>query len=199
MAVVFVAVVVILIMAMLGFRITYAPELENDWEAISAVASWVGVLASFLAIWYAIQVPKTIADRQDKIALFEKRYECFLFFEECFELFRLSLKKNADNEIIGQVCIMLDIQAMEDLNKYIFENKLRRFEFLIHQMAFLFPKVKENDVMKLYYALSLYLFAIWKQKNIEETKRKYMDAMAKFREYSNEIWDSMTISESKNT
>lgn len=75
------AAVVIFIMAMLGFRITYAPELENDWEAISAVASWVGafiscvgVLASFLAIWYAIQVPKTIADRQDQIALFEKRY-----------------------------------------------------------------------------------------------------------------------------
>lgn len=79
-AVVLVAVVVILIMAMLGFRITYAPELENDWEAISAVASWVGVIASVFAILCAIQVPKTLADRQDKIALFEKRYNAYSSF-----------------------------------------------------------------------------------------------------------------------
>ena len=72
-----------------GFRITYAPELENSWEAISAVAAWVGIIvsvasavASFMAVWYAIQVPKKIVDRQDKIALFEKRYESFYFFFE---------------------------------------------------------------------------------------------------------------------
>ena len=81
-----------------GFRITYAPELENSWEAISAVAAWVGIIvsvasavASFMAVWYAIQVPKKIADRQDKIALFEKRYESFSFFEECVMLYKKSL------------------------------------------------------------------------------------------------------------
>ena len=56
-----------------GFRITYAPELENSWDAISGVAAWVGIVvsiasavAAFMAVWYAIRV----ADNQNKIALF---------------------------------------------------------------------------------------------------------------------------------
>ena len=79
-------VVVLIIVSILffcGFHITYAPELETSWDAVSTVASWVGVLvsavgvvASFIAIWYAIQVPKKIAEQQNKIALFEKRLEC---------------------------------------------------------------------------------------------------------------------------
>ena len=84
-------VVIAFVMAKFGWRITYAPDLENSWDAISAVATWVGVVisafgvvASVVAIWYAIQVPKKIADRQDKIALFEKRYECFQFFQNVF-------------------------------------------------------------------------------------------------------------------
>ncbi len=60
-----------------GFRITYAPELENSWDAISACAAWAGVVMSFVAIMFAIWVPIRIANRQDKIALFEKRYEIY--------------------------------------------------------------------------------------------------------------------------
>lgn len=66
-----------LILFLCGFRITYAPELDNSWEAVSAVASWVSVIMSFLAVMAAVWIPKRIADRQDKIALFEKRYELY--------------------------------------------------------------------------------------------------------------------------
>ena len=55
----------IFLMYQMGFRITYVPDLENSWNAISGTASWVsvivsvlGVIASFLAVWSAIQVPK---------------------------------------------------------------------------------------------------------------------------------------------
>lgn len=61
----------------LGFRITYAPELENRWEAISAAAAWAGVVTSFIAIMVAIQIPKKIAEQQNKIALFEKKYSVY--------------------------------------------------------------------------------------------------------------------------
>lgn len=60
-----------------GFRITYAPELENSWGAISAFASWASVIASAVAILVAIRIPSVIADRQNKIALFEKRFEVY--------------------------------------------------------------------------------------------------------------------------
>lgn len=61
----------------IGFRITYNPALENSWDAVSAFAAWAGVIASFISILIAIRVPQKIADRQDKIAIFEKRMECY--------------------------------------------------------------------------------------------------------------------------
>lgn len=71
-------------MYLFGWRVTYLPELENSWDAVSAVAAWGGVIvaiasttASFLAVWFAIQVPKKIAEQQNKIALFEKRYQVY--------------------------------------------------------------------------------------------------------------------------
>lgn len=69
--------VFLLLMYQMGFRITYAPDLENSWNAISATASWVSAIASFLAVWSAIQVPKKIAERQIKVDLFEKRYRVY--------------------------------------------------------------------------------------------------------------------------
>lgn len=57
------------VMALFGWRITYAPNLENSWDAISAVAAWAGVIGAVLAIFSAIWV----ANRQNKIALIEKR------------------------------------------------------------------------------------------------------------------------------
>lgn len=43
---------VFLLLFGLGFKITYAPELENDWEAISAVGEWVGaIIIPFVILW----------------------------------------------------------------------------------------------------------------------------------------------------
>mgnify|MGYP005779088331 CR=1 FL=1 len=77
MAAILIVAVVAFVMALFGWRITYAPEMENSWDAVSAVATWAGVFASVFAIVFAIRVPKKIADRQDRIALFEKRYGAY--------------------------------------------------------------------------------------------------------------------------
>lgn len=71
----FSAVLLVVIMYILGFRITYSPGLENNWDAISGCAAWAAVVVSGLAIYFAIQAPKKIAEEQNRIALFEKRYE----------------------------------------------------------------------------------------------------------------------------
>lgn len=78
------ALAIFLALFLCGFRISYSPELESSWDAVSAVAAWAsvilaiaGVIASFVAIWCAIQVPKKIAEEQNKVSLFEKRYEAY--------------------------------------------------------------------------------------------------------------------------
>ena len=67
------ALIVAILLWLLGFRITYAPSLENSWDAISACAGWAGAIFSLVAILVAIQIPKKIAEQQNRIALFEKR------------------------------------------------------------------------------------------------------------------------------
>lgn len=85
-ALLLVLIFVIVMFYSLGFRITYAPEIENSWNAVSAVSSCVGVLASFIAIWFAIRVPKQIAEQQNKIALFEKRFNFYQALMKCISL-----------------------------------------------------------------------------------------------------------------
>lgn len=55
-----------------GIYITYG-QMENIWDVISTIASWFGVAASISAVWFAVRV----ADKQNKIELFEKRYEIY--------------------------------------------------------------------------------------------------------------------------
>ena len=95
-------VLVIVVLYIIGFRITYAPELENSWEAVSAVATCVGVLASFMAIWFAVQVPKKIAEQQNKIALFEKRHKLYKQFAEFYN-FSLSVGYAFSSERIQEL------------------------------------------------------------------------------------------------
>lgn len=92
-------VVVLLVGLWRGFRITYSPTLENSWSAISGVADWVGVIisilsaiASFMAVWYAIRV----ADKQNQITLFEKKYELFEIVFNC-KIFSDSIKDVKNN------------------------------------------------------------------------------------------------------
>lgn len=73
---------VALVLWFLGFRITYAPTLENSWDAISACAGWAGAIFSLIAILVAIQIPKKIADRQDRVALLEKRIQTYAAIQD---------------------------------------------------------------------------------------------------------------------
>ena len=81
---IFIIILLVVFLYCIGFRITYAPELETSWNAVIAFANWgsvfvslAGVIASFLAVWFVIIVPKQIANRQYKIDLFEKRLICY--------------------------------------------------------------------------------------------------------------------------
>lgn len=76
----FIVVLIVMLLYFIGFRITYSPELETSWDAISACAAWAGAVMSFFAVMVAVWIPKKIADRQDKIALFEIRYKLYYDF-----------------------------------------------------------------------------------------------------------------------
>lgn len=180
------------IMALLGFRITYAPKLETSWDAVSAVAAWVGVLvaimstvASFLAIWFAIQIPKKIADRQDKIALFEKRYECFQTFEKCHILYVNLKEKHCTVEELRQLTKYVFTKPnWEGVTKEALEEEILRYEYSIHQMEFLFPDITAEDANQLYIHVKDVLWTIFADKFdhkvMQQDRDKYVTYMKNF-------------------
>lgn len=181
-----VLVFVIVMLYGLGFRITYAPELENSWNAVSAVATCVGVLASFIAIWFAIRVPKKIAEEQNKIALFEKRYEFYYVLLKCKTLSNglQNLKKPISNKSFNKL-VVLSIYSNPNIFK-----KDSEFEMAAESIKKIFAV---NDILKsgkfLFdfdvesYVLSicdkLVDFAVEKEAIPQENIQKYLDDIQK--------------------
>lgn len=161
-------VVVLIIVSILffcGFRITYAPELETSWDAVSAVAAWAGVITSFIAIWFAIQVPRKIADRQDKIALFEKRVACFAMLETQRELY-FSIKDEIDVEKIKHsVAVIYCTDFLSDFNKINFHVLMNNLINQCTQMSFLFDGINYKEANELGITFGKFIAALYNTDN----------------------------------
>lgn len=167
----------IIVAFLLGLRITYAPELENSWDAISAVASWASVAASFFAVWAAIQIPKKIAKKQDAIALFEKRYELYAelykwhyLAEEIIEL------ANSTDEARGVFDVLYnDISGdVNEILNYV-EAMYNQINGEINKVQFLFP-LKQKDCKEISSFISIARKVLMEDefdKNFGDLKKKF--------------------------
>lgn len=161
-------VLVAFVMSVFGWRITYAPELENSWSAISAFADWVGVfvsaigvISSFVAIWYAIQVPKEIADRQDKIALFEKRLTCYEMLETQ-RLLYFSIKDEDKIDLIKSgVALAYGADCFYDFDKINFPILVDKISNQCTQMCFLFDGIEYREVSELAVAFGAFVSTLY--------------------------------------
>lgn len=86
-----------------GFRFVYPEQFENSWNAVSGIAAWAGVVvsalsavASFLAIVFAVRV----ADKQNKISMFEKRYKIYETFNRFKDFSRELKSRKSDKDIL---------------------------------------------------------------------------------------------------
>ena len=164
-----------------------------DWLAV--IFSFVSIAISGVAIWFAVQVPKKIADKQDKIALFEKRYECFQLFEKCYILYRQIKDKDYTlEELRRKSRYILGKLNWEDITREVAIKQIEQYEYILHQMDFLFPEIDENDTCQLYITLQAFLVSVIEDEGIDESKKKYIESMQNFYEkHSNTIFDSLRI------
>lgn len=139
-----------------GFRITYPSELETSWNAVSAVAAWAGVIMSSGAIIVAIWIPKKIADRQDKIALSEKRIQCYITTRKIF-IFCIAISdRKLTNDIIiknyklnlGDANGILKIKDSESINLDLADVcAFEQYSALVHSGQFLLKNYDSNFVL----------------------------------------------------
>lgn len=134
--------VIVCVMILCGWRFTYAPELENNWEAVSGVSGWFGVVASFMAVWYAVRV----ADRQNQITLFEKKYELYEIVMNCailsYSLEDVKTNREVQISFLAILCYnSMDGDKVTD-NAYISAKQIAIFQKL-NQIPFLFKNIEE--------------------------------------------------------
>lgn len=145
--------VFVLALYLLGFRITYDPAIITDWDAVSAGISLLGVLVSGVAIYYAVQVPKKIADRQDRIALFEKRFEVYselrsmrAFAKLILEtLEHLKMKYHPlDIQMLVSMAYGIDFRSDQEYMAF-----FRSILPIFHEISLLFPEISNRDARKI--------------------------------------------------
>lgn len=158
-----------------GWRITYAPELANDWDAISAMAAWAGAIGTVAAVFSAIHV----ANQQNKIALFEKRYKIFQLYDSCtiFSELLESLKNqnglSSNNIQVLFLAVFYDIPMGEKINDFRFLHT--QYIAIIKQLKqsqFLFSREIELHLLKIANCLKDLTDAICRPETEDKLKNK---------------------------
>lgn len=171
-----------------GFRITYAPELENSWAAVSAFASWASVIPSVGAIVTAIWIPKRIAKRQDDIALFEKRLEVYNCIKNCYGFSQI-IQNSIANEYFDEYFLasfgdeVMGVNYKDTLHADV-QKVLRHTVHKIRQGAFLFDSEKKAMFNKLASSLSALVNCSVDHANFGGVRKEYISI-------ADEIWKDL--------
>ena len=154
------ALIVALSLYFLGFRITYDPTIITNWDAVSGCASWVGVVvsvaavvASIVAIFYAIRVPKEIANRQDQIAIFEKRLTCYSDIQQLMSCSELMKKCTVPTQIFQSFCSVygfLNSNVLEAVHQLVQIFNIK--QIVVTSGKFIFSKYDSDDAQELFHA-----------------------------------------------
>ena len=97
-------------------------------DYVQLVVTSLSVLISVVALFYAIKVPKKIAEEQNKIALFEKRYEVFQLFERCVSFNQALQKAETVADMRKDCMIFFDELKYEEIDLKIVAKKVYMFE-----------------------------------------------------------------------
>jgi len=181
-------VALVILFLILGFRITYAPWLKSDWTAIDAVGTWVAVIVSGIAIWTAIIIPKRIAENQNKIELFEKRYDFYNNLISCIS-FNKMLELCDNPELFDFIFVSAFTNYQDEKYEPGSEEYLKTKYSIcqslynsLKQGRFLFNFDMEKNVTKLCMLLMTMVYSESLPNNYLESRAEYMSVTKELEE-----------------
>lgn len=142
------------ILFLVGFKFTYQPQLENNWDAISAVGQWIGVVITGVLTAIIIWQTQKNSKRELSLNLLNKRREIFNilknFLEYCehyeeitdaskrlglidrYKFLNLTMESanisTAQLEILGDAQLYFDKEYADKIEK------IKQLALLIHTM-----------------------------------------------------------------
>lgn len=158
-----------------------------NFENILAIIAIIVSVASIIVVAY-------FSYKQNKIALFEKRYDAFQLFERCVS-FAKSLETSETLDDMKKDCMaFFDDLKCEELNIKMIKKKVFQFEYRIHQMEFLFKRLDEQDCNSLYTSLWNVMIAIIENEEVDIHRNNYINTISKFaKKYNKIIWSKLRL------
>lgn len=171
---------------------------NNALDYIQFIANILSIVISAMALFVSVRVPNKIAKQQNSIALFEKRYEVFQFYEKCVA-FTNAIKRDQTVEEMQKSCdISFEINCKKtSLNEML--TLLSKFEHTTHQLHFLFPQITDEDAKSLYLALYHLILQIvetdkYVEKDVTGAKENYILESESFRnKYEKVLFSQLEI------
>ena len=173
---------------------------ELSWmDYVQLILTIITIIVSAVALIFAIRIPRKIAEEQNKIALFEKRYNIFQFYEKCVS-FSNALKRSETLDEIKRSCdFSFEIKCEQtDFNEMML--LLEKFEYTAHQLHFLFPGIIDEDANSLYLALYHFILQMVEVdkvvvRDISGAKNTYISEMENFKKkYEKIIFEQLELS-----
>ncbi len=163
-------------------------------DYIQMIFTVVGVIISAVALIFAIRIPRKIAYEQNKIALFEKRFQAYFAFQ------RLESFSNQLSRVNG-------IDAYRKMFNYCFYEKddnvfngveallmLQKHIIPLQHMLFLFEGVSGKELSQMVESLCDLVEALEKNRDIELHKNRYISIVQSFgNRYGNLMCKDMQI------
>ena len=137
-----IALIVIIGMVLFGWRITYAPELENSWEATSAVASIIGAVGTVAAVWFAV----LSTEKQIRVSQQQKQNTGLNLYGERKNALRLFAERKYDEMYWDAVILFSPETADKILSIGLKANACREY----HDLLQLYESEMEISVPELY-------------------------------------------------
>lgn len=167
---------------------------QPNWlDYLQAVASILSIMISAIAVVMAVRIPKKIAKKQDKIALFNKRFDSFNSLQKCLAF--SDLIKTIDNVDDYKAAALYFFGNEEDSQFNV--NKVRanviQASVMLQQLSFLFDDVDYEEVAILFNSFKNFVFSLDTKNNIEEPKTKFINTIDLFmKNNENVFWDALT-------
>ena len=165
-----------------GFRITYAPELENAWDAVSAVSSLVGAVGAIAAVCFSVFA----LVKQIKLSQKQQRQNTALnLYPNRREVLRL-FSEGKYGEMFWDATILFSPEIVEKIvNVSHCENRLNHYRSLIDE----YQNKMEKDRPDLYTQFQLLV----SQEHIQGNHEKLLELCDKFRPVADNTVNGETI------
>lgn len=152
------------------------------------------LITSIIAIIVAIAIPIIIGHKQNKIALFDKRFKSYEIFQK-YDSYLSLIKNNKDGSYIDMFIVVFLDGNKNDFQVGNIIPKIINMSMPIEQMPYLFDGIDKKEVDTIVYNLISLIKSCMENGDLENRKQQYVYSVERFKEkHYQDILKSLKLS-----